>query len=175
MGEQIKILDVARNLIQLSGFVPDEEIQIKIIGLRPGEVVQELVGKGEDFEPAGMDKIFRVRETPLFGRERLADQISALIAAASNGRSKDVLHHLCQIVPSFSPDAALGSVPTAPDPTMESSRRKTAVPLSVVPSNVPVLEGVPSTRLSPARGSAVRTGSASVSDKGPWLPPAGLS
>jgi FlaA1/EpsC-like NDP-sugar epimerase len=176
MGEQIKILDVARNLIRLSGFVPDDEIQIKIIGLRPGEkLFEELVGKGEDFEPAGMDKIFRVRETPLFGRERLADQITALVAAASNGRPKDVLHHLCQIVPSFSPDAALVSAATAPDPTTESSRRKTAVPLSAVPSNLPVLDGVPNGRLSPTRGAAVRGVAAAVSDKESWLPPAGVS
>ena len=110
MGEQIKVLDVARNLIRLSGFVPDEEIPIKIIGLRPGEkLYEELVGKGEELEPAGMEKIFRVRETPDFDRERLAEQIGALIGAAAIGRSKEVLQHLCRDRAQLQPGRRAGS------------------------------------------------------------------
>jgi FlaA1/EpsC-like NDP-sugar epimerase len=107
MGEQIKVLDVARNLIRLSGFVPDEEIPIKIIGLRPGEkLYEELVSKGEAFEPAGIEKIFRVRETSIFDRELFADQVGILVRAANLGRSRDVLHHLRQIVPTFASKVA---------------------------------------------------------------------
>jgi FlaA1/EpsC-like NDP-sugar epimerase len=107
MGEQIKVLDVARNLIRLSGFVPDEEIPITFVGLRPGEkLTEELVGESEALAPAGVEKIFRVLRAAPVDRDILADRVRLLVSAAHQGRAHGVLGLLRDIVPTFRPSAA---------------------------------------------------------------------
>jgi FlaA1/EpsC-like NDP-sugar epimerase len=102
MGEQLRILDVAKNLIRLSGLVPDRDIAIKFIGLRHGEkLVEELVGHGETLEPSEVSKIFRVRwpETP--DMPRLIEEVDALAEAAMHGEEPETIAQLLRIVPTF--------------------------------------------------------------------------
>jgi FlaA1/EpsC-like NDP-sugar epimerase len=116
MGEQLKVLDVAKNLIRLSGFVPEQEIPIKFIGLRPGEkLIEELVGEGETLEPSEVGHIFRVRclETP--ARPRLVDEVDALVRAAMRGQAAKTIAQLLQIVPTFTRPSS--GLPAATDPT----------------------------------------------------------
>jgi FlaA1/EpsC-like NDP-sugar epimerase len=105
MGEQLKVLDMARNLITLTGFVPDKDIPISFVGLRPGEkLTEELTGEGEVLEPSGTEKIFRLR-WPDSQPERFSDDVAALVRAATYGRSAEVIDWLRQIVPTFVPSA----------------------------------------------------------------------
>ncbi|MCA1585245.1 MAG: polysaccharide biosynthesis protein [Acidobacteria bacterium] len=102
MGEQIKVLDLARNTIRLSGLVPDEEIPITFIGLRPGEkLYEELVGADETVEPNVAERILRVRPQALPNATALAQQIWELGRSATRGESAKVIEQLCTIVPTF--------------------------------------------------------------------------
>ena len=61
MGQPVKIMDLARDMIRLSGKMPDEEIKIEVTGLRPGErLTEELFYQSEVVTPSEMDGIWRV-------------------------------------------------------------------------------------------------------------------
>jgi FlaA1/EpsC-like NDP-sugar epimerase/lipopolysaccharide/colanic/teichoic acid biosynthesis glycosyltransferase len=106
MGEQIKVLDLARNLIRLSGFVAGKDIPIRFVGLRPGEKLQEeLVGQGEIAVPSSLEKILQIRSTSLPGFEWFKKQLIGLEAAAYLERPAGVIDRLKDIIPSFNPMA----------------------------------------------------------------------
>ena len=65
MGKPVKIVDLARQMIELSGLKPDEDIQIEFIGMRPGEkLFEEISRTGENFAPTTHSKIFRFISQP---------------------------------------------------------------------------------------------------------------
>jgi FlaA1/EpsC-like NDP-sugar epimerase len=104
MGEQIKLLDMARNLIRLSGFVPEEEIPITFTGPRPGEkLFEELVEAGETLEPSAIDKILKVRSNAVASTALVPAHIARLEQLAEEGDSAGVLKQLSLIVPVFRP------------------------------------------------------------------------
>lgn len=102
MGEQIRLSDMARDLIRLSGFVPDEEIEIVYTGLRPGEKLEErLVADDEVVEPSRVDKIQKVRKPS--GATIDFREIAKLEQLGAQGDSIGVRNQLQIVVPSFSP------------------------------------------------------------------------
>jgi FlaA1/EpsC-like NDP-sugar epimerase len=65
MGTPVNIMELARNMIRLSGFEPDRDIEIRVIGLRPGEKMhEELVTYGEELRPTEIAKINVLRRQP---------------------------------------------------------------------------------------------------------------
>ena len=99
MGEQIPLVEIARNLIRISGHVPDQDIPIVFTGPRPGEkLYEELVGTDEISEPSGIDKIMRVRALRASPPLRLEQQIEQLEHAALRNDTAAVLKHLHSLV-----------------------------------------------------------------------------
>src|SRR5262249_9222954 len=102
MGDQIKVADMARNLIRLSGFTPDIEIPITYIGLRPGEKLsEELVASDEAIEASSGAGIHRCRAGPPSDYATLEEALLMLEGRAERGDSKAVLQLLGTLVPTF--------------------------------------------------------------------------
>jgi len=120
MGEPVKLVEMARNLIRGSGLVPDKDIEIKFIGLRPGEKLhEELVGPGETVQTTGAEKIVKIRPTLHVDSAMLMDRIVDMEKLAIRGASKELLEVLCEIVPNFRP-IAVAAAENGPSESGES-------------------------------------------------------
>ncbi len=103
MGDPVKIIDVARHLICLSGLRPDIDIEIKISGLRPGEkLFEELKTEGEEFEPSGHSRISRFISTPM-DYEKLEDLLNALRKISQKQSRNEIKRDIRLIIPEYKP------------------------------------------------------------------------
>jgi FlaA1/EpsC-like NDP-sugar epimerase len=99
MGEPVRILDLAENLIRLSGLEPDKDVPIVFTGLRPGEKLhEELMTDREATVPTAVPKI-RVVQTDGPDVATLTTGLDRLAAAAAVGDLQDALLALCALVP----------------------------------------------------------------------------
>jgi FlaA1/EpsC-like NDP-sugar epimerase len=102
MGEQIKVLDIARSLIRLSGLNPGKDIPIRFVGLRPGEkLYEELVGEGEVAVRSPLEKILQIRTIDRLDFEEFREKLSGLEAASYGDAAGVLLERLKEIVPMF--------------------------------------------------------------------------
>jgi FlaA1/EpsC-like NDP-sugar epimerase len=107
MGEQIRVLDLARNLIRLSGLVPEQDIAITFTGLRPGEKLsEELVGGDEVAEPTSVSGILRVQLSTPPEWSQVLRQVIELEQLAETGDDAAVIERLRELVPTYRPRGA---------------------------------------------------------------------
>jgi FlaA1/EpsC-like NDP-sugar epimerase len=117
MGEPVKIVDLARDLIQLSGYQPGVDIEISFSGMRPGEkLFEELSVDAEVAEKTRHPKIFVGHFRPN-AWESVQREVGELLALA-DGRPHEIRRKMSDIVPEYAPALPPGEAAAAP-----SSRR----------------------------------------------------
>jgi len=104
MGEPVKIVDLARDLITLSGFTPDEDIESTFTGVRPGEkLFEELSLEGEDMAKTSHRKIAVWKQMPA-SKQVLEQGLQQLAQFARNGTARQITDVLQTLVPEYQPN-----------------------------------------------------------------------
>ncbi len=101
MGDPVKILDLATNMIRLSGYEPGKDIEIREIGLRPGEkMYEELLVKGEHLGRTDNNKIFIEADQPL-STDEIEKKLAVLAKALESRSNRVVKEALHEVVPTY--------------------------------------------------------------------------
>jgi FlaA1/EpsC-like NDP-sugar epimerase len=103
MGEPVKIYDLARKMISLSGLVPDKDIMIEITGLRPGEkLYEELLNNKEELLPTYNEKIMVARV--IKHEYAVVDQqVTELLSRAEDAESNGLVEYMMIVIPEYVP------------------------------------------------------------------------
>ena len=101
MGRPVKILDLAENMIRMSGLEPGKDIEIVETGLRPGEkLYEELLVKGEKLGKTKNEKIFIEEDEPV-SEDQIEEKLSMLRAALETKSNREVKAALKAVVPTY--------------------------------------------------------------------------
>jgi len=108
MGEQVRILDLAEDLIRLSGLEPGKDVEIVFTGIRPGEKLsEELWDKWARYEPTSHPDIVLLADEDLFSGHALQSTVNELIHLAREGDSNAIV----RLLDAYIPGAAVRSTP----------------------------------------------------------------
>lgn len=100
MGEQIRILDLAQDLIRLSGLEPGKDIEIIFTGIRPGEKLKEaLWDEGANYQPTSHPDVLRLAEDETLSNQILHNSVARLIDLAMQSDTESIVQLLNQMVP----------------------------------------------------------------------------
>lgn len=104
MGEPVRILDLARDLIRLHGYEPEHEIPIQYVGLRPGEkLYEELITEVEGIVATNHEKIM-VLSADVCDVNMLQKQVDDLLAISRTYNAVQIKQKLREIVPEYTPE-----------------------------------------------------------------------
>ncbi|MEE8189165.1 MAG: nucleoside-diphosphate sugar epimerase/dehydratase [Kiloniellales bacterium] len=104
MGEPVKIIDLARQMIRLAGLSPDKDVEIEITGLRPGEKLhEELFHESEPPVPTGHPGL-QLASPRTVNLELLGRSLDELASLAEQGRREEVLALIQRLVPEYHRD-----------------------------------------------------------------------
>jgi len=104
MGQPVRILDLAMNMIQLAGLEPHVDIEIRFTGLRPGEkLYEELTTASEVAAPTTHPSIFRLREQSHRAWEGIEPHIAELERLAVDGEASKLREKIHALVPEYTP------------------------------------------------------------------------
>jgi FlaA1/EpsC-like NDP-sugar epimerase len=119
MGEQVRIVDLARNMIRNAGKIPDENIEIVFTGIRPGEkLYEELFTEHEARSLHKIDKIF-VCKPEGCDWEKFDDTLECLHRAAKECKRDEIIRLLGKLIPSYQPFIEKGIPEVAPQDSVE--------------------------------------------------------
>ena len=121
MGEPVRVLDLAVDLIRLSGLEPGADIEVHFTGARPGEkLFEELFFKGAHVVPTDHPKILRARDSE--AADNTMETIATLIQAASENRSASHIRRLLtRLIPEYSANVDTGEYPPVPEDVLDAS------------------------------------------------------
>ena len=100
MGQPVKIADMARNLIRLSGFTPDVDIKVEYTGLRPGEKLYEEILMDEEGLQDTENKLIHIGKPIVMDDEKFKEQLEQLQKACES-ESDDIKNLVAEIVPTY--------------------------------------------------------------------------
>ena len=120
MGESIHIEALARDLIKLSGFTPDEEIRIEYSGIRPGEKLYEEINLDEENATKTKHPRIWVGKSQTAALDKLIERIDALVASAPEKTPDQLREALARCVPEYHP-SSVGKQPASKDDQSEAA------------------------------------------------------
>jgi len=99
MGEPVKIVDLARNMIRLAGYEPETDIAIEVIGVRPGEKLhEELVNADERAQPTSAERIMRAVPTSAPDPVWVEQTVARLESLVASGDEAGLAEHVVELM-----------------------------------------------------------------------------